>query len=30
MTQSLPQVAHEHHERLLHHVDQMPEIADRS
>lgn len=29
MTQTLPQVAHEHHERLLHHVNQMPEIADR-
>jgi hemerythrin len=28
MTQSLPQVAHEHHERLLHHVDQMPVLAD--
>lgn len=28
MTQTLPQVAHEHHERLLHHVDQMPAIAD--
>jgi hypothetical protein len=28
MTQTLPQVAHEHHERLLHHVNQMPEIAD--
>ncbi len=28
MTQTLPQVAHEHHERLLHHVDRMPEIAD--
>ena len=28
MTQSLPQVAHEHHERLLHHVDQMPALAD--
>lgn len=28
MTQSLPQVAHEHHERLLHHVDQMPGMAD--
>ena len=29
MTQTLPQVAHEHHERLLHQVNQMPEIADR-
>ena len=28
MTQSLPQVAHEHHERLLLHVDQMPAVAD--
>ncbi len=28
MTQSLPQVAHEHHERLLNHVDQMPALAD--
>lgn len=28
MTQTLPQVAHEHHERLLHHVNQIPEIAD--
>ena len=28
MTQSLPQVAHEHHERILAHVDRMPEIAD--
>lgn len=28
MTQSLPQVAHEHHERLLHHVDLMPAVAD--
>ena len=28
MTQSLPQVSHEHHERLLHHVDQMPALAD--
>jgi hypothetical protein len=28
MTQSLPQVAHEHHERLLHHVDLMPALAD--
>lgn len=31
MTQAhtLPQVGHEHHERLLHHVNQLPEIADR-
>jgi len=29
MTHSLPQVAHEHHERLLAHVDAMPGIADR-
>jgi Hemerythrin HHE cation binding domain len=29
MTQTLPQVGHVHHERLLHHVDRMPEIADR-
>jgi len=28
MTQSLPQVAHEHHERLLGQVDRMPELAD--
>jgi iron-sulfur cluster repair protein YtfE (RIC family) len=28
MTQTLPQVAHEHHERLLHRVNGMPEIAD--
>jgi len=28
MTQTLPQVAHEHHERLLHHVNRMPEIGD--
>ena len=28
MTQTLPQVAHEHHERLLHHVNEMPAIAD--
>lgn len=28
MTQSLPQVAHVHHERLLNHVDQMPALAD--
>ncbi len=29
MTQSLPQVTHEHHERILHHIDRMPELADR-
>ena len=28
MTPTLPQVGHEHHERLLHHVDRMPEVAD--
>jgi hypothetical protein len=28
MTQSLPQVAHEHHERILAEVDRMPEMAD--
>ena len=28
MTQSLPQVAHEHHERILNHVDRMPAMAD--
>ncbi len=28
MTQSLPQVAHEHHERILAHVDRLPELAD--
>lgn len=28
MTQTLPQVAHEHHERILAHVDRMPELAD--
>jgi iron-sulfur cluster repair protein YtfE (RIC family) len=28
MTQSLPQVAHEHHERLVLHVNRMPEIGD--
>jgi hypothetical protein len=28
MNQTLPQVAHEHHERLLHHVNRMPEVAD--
>jgi hypothetical protein len=29
MTQSLPQVAHEHHERILAHVDRLPEMADQ-
>jgi iron-sulfur cluster repair protein YtfE (RIC family) len=29
MTQTLPQVTHEHHERIKHHVDRMPELADR-
>ncbi|MEW5992277.1 MAG: hemerythrin domain-containing protein [Chloroflexota bacterium] len=29
MTQTLPQVGHQHHERLLQHVNQLPEIADR-
>jgi hypothetical protein len=28
MTQSLPQAAREHHERILAHVDRMPETAD--
>ena len=28
MTQTLPQVTHENHERLLRHVNQMPEIGD--
>jgi hypothetical protein len=28
MTQSLPQVAHEHHERLLHEVNRIPTVAD--
>jgi Hemerythrin HHE cation binding domain len=28
MTQSLPQMAHEHHGRLLHNVDGMPAMAD--
>jgi hemerythrin-like domain-containing protein len=28
MIQALPQVAHEHHERLLQHVDQMPTVGD--
>jgi hemerythrin-like domain-containing protein len=29
MSQTLPQVTHEHHERILAHVDRMPAIADR-
>lgn len=29
MTQTLPQVGHAPHERILHHVDQLPEVADR-
>ena len=29
MTQTLPRVAHEHHERLTQHVDAMPAVADR-
>lgn len=29
MTPTLPQVAHEHHERLLHHVNRIPEVADQ-
>jgi hemerythrin-like domain-containing protein len=28
MSQSLPQVAHEHHEKLLVHVDRIPAVAD--
>ncbi|HEY3334082.1 MAG TPA: hemerythrin domain-containing protein [Candidatus Limnocylindrales bacterium] len=28
MTQTLPQVAHEHHERILVHVDRLPQMAD--
>ncbi len=28
MTETLPRVAHEHHERLLQHVDHMPETGD--
>jgi hypothetical protein len=28
MAESLPQVAHEHHERLLAHVDRIPAVAD--
>jgi iron-sulfur cluster repair protein YtfE (RIC family) len=29
MTQTLPQVTHEHHERILRHVDAMPATADK-
>jgi hypothetical protein len=29
MTQTLPQVTHEHHERILRHVDRIPGTADR-
>jgi len=29
MNQTLPQVTHEHHERILRHVDRMPEVADQ-
>ena len=29
MTPTLPQVAHEHHERLLHHVNRIPDVADQ-
>lgn len=29
MTQTLPQVTHEHHERILHAVNGMPQTADR-
>ncbi|MEO8571428.1 MAG: hemerythrin domain-containing protein [Chloroflexota bacterium] len=28
MTQPLPHVAHEHHDRIFHQVDRMPEVAD--
>ena len=28
MSQTLPQVGHQHHERLLQHVDRIPEVAD--
>jgi iron-sulfur cluster repair protein YtfE (RIC family) len=28
MTETLPRVAHEHHERLLQHVDRMPETGE--
>ncbi len=28
MTSALPKVAHDHHERLLHHVDQMPAVGE--
>ena len=27
MTANLPRVAHEHHERLMHHVDEMPAVG---
>lgn len=27
MTPTLPRVAHEHHERLMHHVDEMPAVG---
>ena len=27
MTHTLPRVAHEHHERLMHHVDEMPAVG---
>ncbi len=27
MTPTLPRVAHEHHERLIHHVDEMPAVG---
>ncbi len=29
MTASLPQVSHEHHDRLMHHVDTMPLVGDQ-
>jgi hemerythrin-like domain-containing protein len=29
MTHSLPQVAHEHHERIVKHIDLVPAVADR-
>jgi iron-sulfur cluster repair protein YtfE (RIC family) len=29
MTQTLPQVTHEHHDRILRQVDRMPEVADQ-
>jgi len=28
MTHTLPRVAHEHHERLIKHVDEMPAVGD--